>query len=149
MNPAAIIAFVAALAASGSAAAQGVGLRVGDAGGWIAPTLGARIGDSPLDYGAGSLPPEGRARPSRLSGFLDWRPAGQLRLTAGLVARNDRADIGGLGAAQHAHDHRRAIDVGERLVGQPGRGESRGNHDEGIERMGHRRRRSNGKFRPV
>lgn len=86
MKPAAIVAFVAALAASSAAGAQGVGLRVGDAGGWIAPALGVRIGDFPADLG----------RPSRLSGFLDWRPSGQLRLSAGLVARNDRADIGGL-----------------------------------------------------
>lgn len=44
MKPAATIAFVIALAASGAAAAQGVGLRAGDAGGWIAPSLGVRSG---------------------------------------------------------------------------------------------------------
>jgi hypothetical protein len=58
MRPAAAIAFVIAFAASGAAAAQGVGLRVGDAGGWIAPALGARIGDA----GPGS---------SRGSGLVD------------------------------------------------------------------------------
>ena len=95
MRPAAAVAFVIALAASGAAGAQGVGLRVGDAGGWIAPTLGARIGDSPLDFGAGGVPPAGRARPSGLSGFLDWSPSGQFRLTAGLVAQDPRAEVGG------------------------------------------------------
>jgi hypothetical protein len=58
MKPAATLVFVIALAASGAAAAQGAGLRVGDAGGWIAPNLGARIGD------AGPAP-------SRGSGMVD------------------------------------------------------------------------------
>lgn len=44
MKAAATVAFVVALAASASAAAQGVGLRVGDAGRWIAPALAAGVG---------------------------------------------------------------------------------------------------------
>lgn len=44
MRPAAIVAFAVALAASSAAGAQGVGLRAGDAGGWIAPSLDVRIG---------------------------------------------------------------------------------------------------------
>ena len=58
MKPAATRAFLLALAASGAAAAQGVGLRAGDAGGWIAPTLGVRIGHA----GPGS---------SRLNGMVE------------------------------------------------------------------------------
>ena len=80
MRSAAKFALVIALAASGAANAQGVGLRAGTAGAggdpgwWIAPSLGARIDLFPLEFGS--------SRP--------------LRLTAGLVARNDRADVGGL-----------------------------------------------------
>lgn len=97
MRSAAAIAFViAALAASGAASAQGVGLRAGDAGSWIAPSLGG-IGDSSPGFGAGSPRSEGRARSSTLSGFLDWSPSsGPFRLTAGLVSQDTRADAGGL-----------------------------------------------------
>jgi len=95
MRSAAAVAFVIALAASGAAGAQGVGLRVGDAGGWIAPSLGG-IGESPIAFGAAGLHPEDRARPARLSGFLDWSPSsGPFRLTAGLVAQDPRAEVGG------------------------------------------------------
>ena len=64
MRFAAAIAFVVALAASGAASAQGVGLRVGNAGAWIAPSL---------DW-----------KPS----------SGPFRLTAGLMAQDTRADLG-------------------------------------------------------
>jgi len=111
MKRAATLACLLALAASGSAAAQGVGLRVGDAGGWIAPALGTRIGDSAADFG----------RPSTLSGFLDWRPSGPLRLTAGLVARNDRADIGSLsGMVEPANTLAPYLGIGYGHVPRPG-----------------------------
>lgn len=88
MRPATIVALVVALAASGAASAQGVGLRVGtpvtggDAGRWIAPSLGSRIDLYPLELGS----------------------RGPLHLTAGLVARSAGADLGGLsGMAEPAN----------------------------------------------
>ena len=48
---------------------------------------------------------------------------------------HDRADIGGLRAAQDMHDHRLAGDIGKRFAREPGRGHAGGNQDENI---GHR-----------
>jgi len=106
MRPAATIiafAFAIALAASGPAGAQGVGLRVGTLGaggdiGWgIAPTLSARVGYSALDFGAtvntDDVRYDGRVKLSNLSGLLDWSPAGPFRLTAGLVGTNNRVSV--------------------------------------------------------
>jgi hypothetical protein len=103
MRPAAIAALVVAFAASSSAGAQGVGLRVGTLGlgadiGWgIAPTLSARVGYSALDFGAtvdtDDVRYDGRVKLSNLSGLLDWSPAGPFRLTAGLVGTNNRVSV--------------------------------------------------------
>jgi hypothetical protein len=65
MRAVAVFAVVAALAASGSASAQGVGLRVGDVGTLIAPALGARIGyaGSESPRGAGMVEPDNAIAP--------------------------------------------------------------------------------------
>jgi hypothetical protein len=76
MKAAATIAFVAALAASGAAIAQGVGLRVGavGAGGGfgllIAPALEAGTGYSVPDSGSRRPPYEGGVQRSGLSGMV-------------------------------------------------------------------------------
>ncbi len=103
MKAARIIALATALAASSGASAQGVGLRVGttgvggDIGWWIAPTLGARIGYSALDFSSSASSSDvhyqGSVRLSNLSGLLDWSPAGPFRLTAGLVGTNNKLDV--------------------------------------------------------
>ena len=50
-----------------------------------------------------------------------------------LVGRDhDGAEAGLHGAAPDMHDHRLALDVGERLAGQPRRGHAGGNEDDGI-----------------
>jgi len=97
------IAFFAALAASGAASAQGVGLRAGTLGvggdiGWgIAPTLSARLGYSALNfdssYDASSVHYEGSVKLSNFSGLLDWSPVGPFRLTAGLVGSGNKIDV--------------------------------------------------------
>ncbi|MFZ1909991.1 MAG: hypothetical protein WAU52_13005 [Burkholderiales bacterium] len=77
MKSGAIIAFVVALAASGSAAAQGVGLRLGaagtagDFGRWIAPALDTRIGYAAPAWRARGLGVEGGARPETLGGIVE------------------------------------------------------------------------------
>jgi hypothetical protein len=77
MKSGAIIAFVAALAASGSAAAQGVGLRLGaaatagDLGRWIAPTLDTRIRASAPDLRAGGLAVEGGTESGPLGSLVE------------------------------------------------------------------------------
>ena len=49
------------------------------------------------------------------------------------VGRDDHAaGLGRHGAAPHVHDHRLAIDIGQRLAGQPGRLHARGNDDQGL-----------------
>jgi hypothetical protein len=98
-----IIAFVVALAASGAAGAQGVGLRAGtlgagaDVGWWIVPTLGARVGYSGLNFGSSvnssDVHYEGTVKLSNLSGLLDWSPVGPFRLTAGLVGTNSKFNV--------------------------------------------------------
>jgi hypothetical protein len=103
MRSAAALAFVIALAASGAASAQGVGLRVGTLGagadvGWgIAPTLSARLGYSALNfsthYDTSDVRYEGSVKLSNLSGLLDWSPAGPFRLTAGLVGTGNKIDV--------------------------------------------------------
>ena len=51
----------------------------------------------------------------------------------GRIGRDhDRADAGGLRAAQHVHDHRLAGDIGERLARQPGRGHAGRDEDEDV-----------------
>jgi hypothetical protein len=72
---------------------------------------------------------------------------GQDRGTAGgadgvgddLLGRGDqdRPDLRLDRAAPDVDDHRLAMDVGQRLVGQPGGGESRGNDDDGVARGAH------------
>jgi hypothetical protein len=57
---------------------------------------------------------------------------------ARLVGRDgDRADAGFHGAAPDMHDHRLAMDIGQRLAGQARRGHAGGNQDQ---RVGHRGR---------
>ena len=103
MRFAAKIAFVVALAASGAASAQGIGLRAGTLGvggdvGWgIAPTLSARVGYSALNftshYDTSDVRYEGSVKLSNFSGLLDWSPAGPFRLTAGLVGTGNKIDV--------------------------------------------------------
>ena len=62
------------------------------------------------------------------------------------IGRHHRlADLGGLRAAQHMHDHRLAGDIGQRLAGQPGRGHAGRDQDDGVgHRLGCRERVSRG-----
>jgi len=45
---------------------------------------------------------------------------------------DDRADVGLHGAAPDMDDHRHPVYIGDRLVGQADRGQTRGNDDDGI-----------------
>ncbi len=45
---------------------------------------------------------------------------------------DDRAELGGDGAAPDMNDHRHPADVGERLAGQPRRGEPGGDQDDRV-----------------
>ena len=71
------------------------------------------------------------------TGALDR--GGDLGLGAG---DDDRTDRRLDGAPPDMDDHRLAMDVGERLVGQPGRPEAGGNHEQRIARQRHRGHRS-------
>ena len=59
----------------------------------------------------------------RLDRFYDRRIVG---------GDDNRADVGLHRAPPDMHDHRRAVDVGERLARQPGRAEAGGNEDKGA-----------------
>jgi hypothetical protein len=99
-------AFMLALAATaGAAQAAGVGVRAGTTGlgadlGWsIAPTLGGRIGLSGMNFNTdldtGGVHYDGKAKLANLNLLLDWSPLGPLRLSAGVIANNNKLDLTG------------------------------------------------------
>lgn len=91
--------------AAGHAHAFGVGVRAGTTGlgadvGWaVAPTLGARVGLSALnwdrDVSTDSVRYDGRLKLANLSALLDFSPLGPLRLTGGVVLNDNKYDMRG------------------------------------------------------
>jgi hypothetical protein len=96
---------VALAAAAGSAQAAGAGLRIGTTGvgadfGWgIAPTLGGRIGVSTgswsTDFDTSDVQYDAKLKLGNVNGFLDWSPLGPFRITAGVIANNNKVDLVG------------------------------------------------------
>ena len=96
----------------------------------VVPALGIEALERLEDaVGAGRVVGAGHARRSP--------PARSHRLDdLGLVGRDhDRAEPGLHGAAPDMDDHRLAVDVGQRLARQPGRGHAGGDENDGV---GHR-----------
>jgi hypothetical protein len=99
-----IVAVIISLAC-GLAQAAGIGLRAGTTGlgadfGWgIAPTLGGRIGISggsfSTDVDTSEVNYDADVKLANLNGFLDWSPLGPFRITAGLIANDNKVDITG------------------------------------------------------
>lgn len=95
----------AAFLAAGPAHAFGVGVRAGTTGvgadvGWaVAPTLGARLGISGLnwdrDVDTDTVRYDGRLKLANLSALLDFSPLGPFRLTGGVVWNDNRYDLRG------------------------------------------------------
>ena len=96
---------MAALAATGSAQAAGVGVRAGTTGlgvdfGWdVAPTLGGRVGISggqfSTDVDTSEVRYDAKAKLANLNLFLDWSPLGPFRLTGGFIATSNKVDLNG------------------------------------------------------
>jgi hypothetical protein len=97
---------VAALAAAaGSAQAAGAGLRIGTTGlggdlGWdIAPTLGGRVGLSAGSYSTdvktADVSYDAKLKLGNANAFLDWSPLGPFRISAGVIANNNKVDVNG------------------------------------------------------
>src|SRR5688572_9563597 len=99
------VLFLVLAAAAGVAQAAGVGVRAGTTGlgadlGWaIAPTLGGRIGVSGMnfdtDFDTGGAQYDGKAKLANLNLLLDWSPLGPLRVSAGVIANNNKIDFTG------------------------------------------------------
>jgi hypothetical protein len=107
-NGGSVLAAALAAAALGgvtSAQAGGAGLRIGTTGlggdiGWeMAPTLGGRVGlsagswSSSLD--SGDVHYDAKLKLGNLNAFLDWSPLGPFRISAGLIANNNKVDVTG------------------------------------------------------
>ena len=97
---------LAALAAAAtSAQAGGAGLRIGTTGlggdlGWeIAPTLGGRVGLSAGSYSTDvktdDVNYDAKLKLGNLNAFLDWSPLGPFRISAGVIANNNKVDLVG------------------------------------------------------
>lgn len=100
------LAVAVALAASaGAAQAAGAGLRIGTTGvgadfGWdLAPTLGGRIGVSTgswsTDFDTSDVSYDAKLKLGNVNAFLDWSPLGPFRITAGVIANNNKVDLVG------------------------------------------------------
>jgi hypothetical protein len=99
------VLFVALAAAAGAAQAGGAGLRIGTTGiggdlGWeIAPTLGGRVGLSAGTYSndihTDDVSYNAKLKLGNLNAFLDWSPLGPFRISAGLIATNNKVDVNG------------------------------------------------------
>lgn len=99
-----IVAVMISLAC-GLAHAAGIGLRAGTTGvgadfGWgIAPTLGGRLGVSGMsfstDVDTSDVNYDAKVKLANFNAFLDWSPAGPFRITAGLIANDNKVDITG------------------------------------------------------
>lgn len=100
-----IMSFALAIAAIGSAHATGIGVRAGTTGiggdiGWgVVPTLSARVGYSALNFNTdittSDVKYDSKVKLSNLSGLLDWSPVGLFRVTAGIVAANNKVNLTG------------------------------------------------------
>jgi len=96
---------VALAAAAGSTQAAGIGVRAGTTGigadlGWgIAPTLGGRIGLSAINFSthveSDDVRYDAKAKLANLNALLDWSPLGPFRISAGLIANNNKVDVTG------------------------------------------------------
>jgi hypothetical protein len=85
--------------------AAGLGVRAGTTGlgadfGWgIVPTLGGRVGFSAgkfsTDVDTSEVNYDAKAKLSSLNAFLDWSPLGPFRITAGVIANNNKVDLTG------------------------------------------------------
>jgi hypothetical protein len=97
------ILFAALAAVAGAAQAGGAGLRIGTTGiggdlGWdIAPTLGGRVGLSAGSWStnvdSNDVNYDAKLKLANLNAFLDWSPAGPFRITAGVIANNNKVDV--------------------------------------------------------
>ena len=98
--------FTAAIVATGSAQAAGVGIRAGttgiggDVAFGIAPTLSARIGYSALKWGydtnTSGVNYTGHLNLSNANGFLDFHPLGPaFRITGGVILNNNKYEATG------------------------------------------------------
>lgn len=102
-----LVVMLAAAALSGVTAAQaaGAGLRIGTTGiggdiGWaIAPTLGGRVGLSAGSWStnvdSSDVNYDAKLKLGNFNAFLDWSPLGPFRITAGLIANNNKVDVTG------------------------------------------------------
>ena len=91
--------------AAGSAQAGGAGLRIGTTGiggdlGWdIAPTLGGRVGLSAGSYSSdvktSDVSYDAKLKLGNANAFLDWSPFGPFRISAGVIANNNKVDVSG------------------------------------------------------
>jgi hypothetical protein len=96
---------VALAASAGAAQAAGAGLRIGTTGvgadfGWdIAPTLGGRLGVSAgswsTDFDTSEVQYDAKLKLGNVNAFLDWSPLGPFRITAGVIANNNKVDLVG------------------------------------------------------
>lgn len=85
--------------------AAGIGVRAGTTGlgadfGWgILPTLGGRIGVSGMSFNTDvettDINYDADAKLANVNGFLDWSPLGPFRITAGVIANNNKVDLVG------------------------------------------------------
>jgi len=97
------IAIAAATLCGSSFADVGIGARAGttgaglDLGFSLVPTLAARLGYSEFsldrNFSSSDASYKGTLKLSNFSALLDWSPLGPLRLSAGLVADNNKVNI--------------------------------------------------------
>jgi hypothetical protein len=100
-----IVIAVAALTGVGSVHAAGVGIRAGttglggDIGFDLVPTLSARVGYSYLNYSTDidvtDVNYDSKLKLSNASFLLDWSPLGPFRITAGIIANDNKIDVTG------------------------------------------------------
>lgn len=100
-----LVVAVALAASAGAAQAAGAGLKIGTLGvgadfGWdIAPTLGGRLGVSAgswsTDFDTSEVRYDAKLKLGTLNAFLDWSPLGPFRISAGVIASNNKVDLVG------------------------------------------------------
>jgi hypothetical protein len=96
---------IALAGAAGSVQAAGAGLRIGTTGvgadfGWeMAPTLGGRLGVSAgswsTSFDTSDVSYDAKLKLGNVNAFLDWSPLGPFRITAGVIANNNKVDLTG------------------------------------------------------
>jgi hypothetical protein len=105
MKYAGLVVAAALAASAGGAQAAGAGVRIGTTGvgadfGWdIAPTLGGRLGISTgswsRDFDTSDVSYDAKLKLGNVNAFLDWSPLGPFRITAGVIANNNKIDLVG------------------------------------------------------